>query len=68
MDFALPIFFLIWMAPMAALAAFDFYSTGRIHAVTGISTGVMALAFVRVLFVQSEAWLVVGRALLRPLL
>ena len=34
MDFAPPIFFLIWMAPMAALAAFDFYSTGRIHAVT----------------------------------
>jgi MFS family permease len=67
-DFAPPIFLLIWMAPMAALAAFDFYSTGRIHAVTAISTGVMALAFVRVLFMQSEAWLVVGRALLRPFL
>jgi MFS family permease len=68
MNFAPPIFLLIWMAPMAALAAFDFYSTGRIHVVTAISTGVMALAFVRVLLMQSEAWLVVGRALLRPFL
>ena len=29
MNFSLPIFFLIWLAPMAALAAFDFLSTGR---------------------------------------
>lgn len=68
MNFAPPIFFLIWMAPMAALAAFDFNSTGKIHEVTAICSALMALAFVRVFLTESEPWLVVGRAMLRPFL
>jgi hypothetical protein len=68
MNFAPPIFFLIWMAPMAALAAFDFRSTGRVHKVTMICIAVMVAFFPRVLLIENEAWLVVGRALLQPFL
>lgn len=68
MNFAAPTFFLIWMVPMAALAAFDFASTGKVHPATAICSAVLAIAFLRVLLMESEAWLVVGRAMLRPFL
>ena len=68
MNFAPPIFFLIWMVPMAALAAFDFRSTGRVHTVTTICIAVMVIAFPRVLLIENAAWVAVGRALLRPFL
>ena len=68
MNFAPPIFFVIWMAPMAALAAFDFRSTGRVHRVTMICIAVMVIAFPRVLLIENEAWIAVGRALLQPFL
>ena len=62
MNLAPPLFFLVWMAPMAALAAFDVISTRRVHKVTAV----MTIAFLRVLLIESEGWLVIGRALLRP--
>jgi hypothetical protein len=68
MNVALSIFFAIWIAPMVALAAFDFLSARKIHSVTAVSIAVMTLAFARVILVESESWLVVGRALLRPFL
>jgi hypothetical protein len=68
MNFSLPIFFLIWMAPMAALAAFDFRSMGKVHRVTAICSAVMVLGFPRVFLEQSESWRAIGRALLRPFL
>jgi hypothetical protein len=68
MGFSLPVFFIIWIAPMAALAAFDFRATGRVHKVTALSIVVLVVGFPRVLLEQSESWLVVGRALLRPFL
>jgi hypothetical protein len=68
MNFSLPIFFLLWMAPMAALAAFDYLSAGRIHRVTAICIAVMVIGFPRLLLIENEAWLAVGRALLRPFL
>jgi hypothetical protein len=68
MNFAPPIFFVIWMVPMAALAAFDFGSTGKVHRVTVICSAVLAIAFLRVLLMESEGWLVVGRAMLQPFL
>jgi len=54
--------------PMAALAAFDFRSTGRVHRVTMICIAVMVIFFPRVLLIENEAWVSVGRALLRPFL
>jgi hypothetical protein len=62
------LFFSIWLSPMAAAMAFDALSRGGIHRVDVITTSVMAVAFIRVLLIESEQWLVVGRALLRPFL
>ena len=66
MNFSLPIFFLIWMAPMAALAIFDLLSTGKVHRVTAICIVVMVIGFPRLLLEPSESWRAIGRALLRP--
>jgi hypothetical protein len=66
MGFSLPIFFLIWMAPMAALAVFDYQTKGKVHRVTAICSAVMVLGFPRVLLETSESWRAVGRVLLRP--
>jgi len=68
MNFAPTVFFLVWMAPMVALAAFDFISTRRVHKVTVICSAVMAIAFLRVLLIESEGWLAIGRAMLQPFL
>ena len=68
MNFAPAIFFALWMAPMAALAGFDFLSNRKISAVTAISIAVMTIAFARVALMESESWRAVGRALLQPLL
>ena len=68
MNFTPPIFFALWMAPMVALAAFDYLSTRKIHAVTSVSIAAMTIGFPRVFLIESEGWLAVGRALLRPLL
>ena len=59
-------FFLIWIAPMAALAVFDFLSTGRVHRVTAICIAVMVIGFPRILLVENPSWIAIGRALLRP--
>lgn len=68
MNFSPPIFFLLWIAPMAALAAFDFISTRRVHRVTIICIAVMVIGFMRVFLMENPAWLAVGRAILRPFL
>ena len=68
LNLALPIFFALWIAPMAAAMGFDVLTRGRVHTVNGISTAVMALAFIRIFFMESEAWLTIGRALLGPFL
>ncbi len=68
MNLSLPMVFVIWMAPMTALAAFDFRSHGRIHRVTTICIAAMVIAFPRVLLEKNEAWVAVGRALLQPFL
>ena len=51
---------------MAVALVFDVITRGRVHTVTVVSTGVLALAFVRTFYQESEAWLVIGRALLTP--
>ena len=59
---------LLWLSPMAAAMAFEFFARGRVHKVDAITTTIMAVAFFRVLLEKSENWLVVGRSLLRPFL
>jgi len=68
MNLALPLFFLVWMTPMAALAAFDFVSAGKIHKVTLICSVIMAIAFLRLPLVESQGWITIGRTLLQPFL
>jgi len=68
MNLALPLFFLIWMTPMAALAVFDFVSARKIHKVTLICSGIMAIAFLRLPLVESQGWIAIGRTLLRQFL
>jgi hypothetical protein len=61
-------FAVVWLAPMGAAMAFDMISAGRIHAVTAVNTAVLAVAFIRIFFVESAAWLAVARPLLQPFL
>lgn len=69
MSFQSPVMFLlVWLSPMFAAMLFDVFTRGRIHTVNAISVAVMAAAFVRLFFRESEGWLIVGRALLVPFL
>lgn len=64
----MPIFFGLWLAPMAAAMAFDVMTLGRVHATNAWTTLIMAAAFTRVLLIESPAWIAVGRSLLAPFL
>lgn len=58
-------FALVWLAPMAAAMIFDLTSVGRVHVVNVMSTAVLAVAFVRIFFLESPAWLAVARPMLQ---
>lgn len=60
------VFLLVWLSPLFAAMAFDLVARRRVHPVHFISVAVMAGAFVRIFFMESEGWLRVGRALLAP--
>ena len=60
------VFLLVWLAPIFAAMAFDVVAHRRVHPVNYICAAVMAVAFVRIFFMQSEGWLRIGRALLAP--
>ncbi len=62
------VFLLVWLSPLVAAMAFDVFTRRRVHPVHFISVAVMAGAFVRIFFVESEGWLRVGRSLLAPFL
>ena len=59
---------LVWLSPLFAAMAVDVYTRGRIHPVNALSVAILAVAFVRVLFMESAGWLRIGRALLAPFL
>jgi len=61
-------FLALWLSPLAAAMMFDLATRGRVHTVNVVSTTILALAFVRIFFMESEAWLAIGRALLGPFL
>jgi hypothetical protein len=60
------VFLLVWLSPLFAAMAFDVFTRRRVHTVHFISVAVMACAFVRIFFMESEGWLRVGRVLLAP--
>lgn len=61
-------FLLIWLSPMLAMMAVEMYTQRRVHGVTVISTVILLVAYTRVLLQNTEVWLPIGRAMLRPLL
>ncbi|MSU25251.1 MAG: hypothetical protein EXS32_15715 [Opitutus sp.] len=63
-----PLFYLTWVSPMLIGMAFDLWARKRVHPAYWISMAAMTLAFVRIFFMESEGWLKIGRALLKPLL
>jgi hypothetical protein len=58
------VFLLVWLSPLFAAMAFDVFIRRRVHPVYLISLAVLTAAFVRIFFMQSPAWLTIGRALL----
>ncbi len=67
MSFESPVvFLLVWLSPLFAAMAFDVFTRRRVHPVHFISVAVMASAFVRIFFMESEGWLKIGRGLLAP--
>lgn len=68
MNFSLPVFFALWLAPMGASMAFDAATLGRVHRVNLIATLVMVVAFTRILLMESAGWVAIGRAILQPFL
>jgi hypothetical protein len=68
LNYSLPVFFVLWMAPMAAAMAFDVASIGRIHRVNALTTGVMSIAFLRILVMETNGWKAIGRSILQPFL
>ena len=61
-------FLVVWLAPLVAAMAFDVFSSGRVHPTSVVSLAVLALAFVRIFYMESPGWLRVGRAILNPFL
>jgi hypothetical protein len=68
LNYSLPVFFALWMAPMAAAMAFDVASIGRIHRINALTTGVMSIAFLRILVMETNGWKAIGRSILQPFL
>ena len=68
LNLSLPIFFALWLAPMAAAMAFDIMTLGRVHKTNALTTLLMAIAFGRILVMESPTWVSIGRALLAPFL
>jgi hypothetical protein len=67
MSFRSPaVFLLVWLSPLLAAMAFDAFTRRRVHPVHFISVTVMATAFTRIFFRESDGWLKIGRALLAP--
>ncbi len=67
MSFRSPlVFLLVWLSPLFAAMAFDVFTRKRVHPVHFVSVAVLAVAFARIFFMDSDGWLKIGRALLVP--
>jgi len=59
---------LIWLSPVLAAMMVDLWTRGRVHGVNVLSLVVLAIAFARVLVMETEGWRRFGRAILGPFL
>lgn len=62
-----PIALLAWLSPLLVAMSYDGISR-RVHRTYVIGLVILVIGFTRVLFTESEWWLRIGRALLRPLM
>jgi hypothetical protein len=60
--------YLVWMTPMFAGMAYDWFSRRHIHGVYLITVPILTVVFLRFFIMDWEGWLRIGRALLRPFL
>lgn len=63
-----PIALLVWLSPVLAAIGYDGLVSRRVHRTYLIGLAILLIGFSRTFLMQSEAWLRIGRALLRPLL
>ena len=63
--FQRPLLFLtVWLSPVLLGMGYDVLTRRRVHPTYMIGLAALLLGFSRVLFLQSEAWLRIGRALI----
>lgn len=55
------IFLSVWLSPLLVAMVYDLVTRRTIHAVYGLGTAILVLGFGRVLIMNSEGWLYVGR-------
>lgn len=61
--YGLPMFLVVWLAPLALLMAHDWYARRRVELVYLIGGGALLLGLLRLPLMESPAWLVIGRQL-----
>lgn len=55
---------IVWLSPMFLAMAYDWKQRGRIHPATLIATVWLFVGATRVIFVESESWLRIGRGII----
>lgn len=63
-----PVLLVVWLAPMLAVMLDERLTEGRAHRVTFASTAILAVAFTRLILMDTEIWMPIGRALLSAML
>jgi hypothetical protein len=63
-----PLAVLVWLSPLLAAIGYDGFVSRRLHPTYLIGLAILLIGFTRVFLEQSESWLKIGRALLRPLM
>lgn len=63
-----PVALLVWLSPVLVAIGYDGVANRRLHPTYAIGLVVLVIGFARITLVQSESWLRIGRALLRPLM
>jgi len=63
-----PVALLAWLSPLLVAIGYDGVVNRRLHPTYAIGLVILVIGFTRLLLVQSESWLRIGRALLRPLM
>ena len=59
---------LAWLSPLMLSIGYDLWRHRRVHPVNLVGGAVLALSFTRVLAMDSENWLLIGRAIITALL